>query len=219
MNFNILNLAHLTTEITRPFQQQHVQTISELFAFPNKFTVGTGVQFVIASIPEYQQAVNEGRVKIAYKCSGECKNTIQIFGCDAITQLNEYSDHENFYLFPHKLYSVLTTHEMGFMNPYTEDFQNLTTRAYSAGLHRAWERILELQAFNISAGLDKKEESSLLTFEDLRRVCFIFPIGMITGFFVLLLEIFHHKFLDWKEKKKIIKVRRIEVRPINETEI
>lgn len=203
-----------------------MQTLSELFGISNRFTTGMGTHYMILYIPEYKRAVNEGRV-LTVPIEGKRSNdTIQIFGCDKLASFSESEERGKFYTFPHKLFSALTTHEMGYLSPYKEKFQDLTNEAFSAGLHQAWKNSMELEGRNISAW-HTDEKSSLLTFDDLKQVFYVFPYGIIAGILLLLLEIFHYEFyarfswqffmkkFAWKAKKNTVKVRRIQVQPIN----
>lgn len=181
--------------------------------------------------PEYQKAYDSGRVTVKEIHFVEPSKSVLFATCNLIQNFMKLTKSEDFYIFPHKLKSHFTFHEMGFMNPYTETFQDLVMRAYSSGLNRAWETFVDLEAFNLTGGHEKEEKSPLLTFQDIKRIFFIFPIGLFVAFLTLLLEIFHHDFYasfswkffmqkwPWKIKKRKIRVRRIQVRPINETQM
>lgn len=225
-----LFLGSLTTQLTIPLPQHRPQTFEELLSSDNNFTVGFYLQSLVKEFPEYQKAHNSGRVTVKEIHFVQPSKSVYFTQCSYIENFMKITKSENFYIFPKKLKSHLTFHEMGYTNPYTETFQDLVTRAYSSGLHRAWETFVDLEAFNVTRKQEKEEKSSLLTFYDMQRIFFVFPVGMAVALFIFLLEIFYYDFyarfswqeymrkFAWKENKKI-KVRKIQVRPINETQM
>lgn len=116
---------------------------------------------------------------------------------------------------------------MGLMNPYIDDFQSIIIRAYSAGLHKAWEQMFHLDAYGNRNLRTIEENYEFLTFFSLIPCFLVIPFGVGFAFIVLLLEIFHHDFyvkLSWKDflkrwswkRKTQMRFKIIQVKPIND---
>lgn len=223
-------LAFITTELTQPLPQQHFDTQQELFGDENQITISFVANPMILHIPEYQKAVNEGRVQVVTSDSIRDWKGVNVAICEWINNLMDHEILTSSYLFPHRLISFYTTLVMGFSSPYTDDFQHLVNLAYSAGLHQIWRTFYELKVVkNYGRKQYIEERSSLLELNDLTPLFFALTIGYIAGILVFLGEIFYNEFLSqislqilmrkwaWKEnKKRTVKV--IQVRPVNEEE-
>lgn len=182
-------LATLTSEITLSEAPHQMETFSELFDSDNDFIVGIIIVDVLETIPEYQKAVENGRLTVQPITSIEFPDKVTITRCDIIENFLADSKDKSYYILRQKAYSFVSLHEMGHTNPYTETFQDLVNRAYSAGLNQAWETLEGLKKFASQI----EEGSSMLTFEDLIPILQIFPFIYVTAILIFLLEILHAK--------------------------
>lgn len=210
----------------------YISTISELFSPQNHFIVSLTAHNFIIHISEYQKAYDDGRVIIT-KTHIDEKDEIQIFRCENIEKFLRQGNSRNYYVYPHRLISFYIIHGIVHMSPYKENFQELVTQAYSSGLNHAWENfyMLEISQFEKKKFIkvQEEEDNMILNLKLIAPAIAVLPIGCLLAFLVLMIEIFHHdfyryfswqKFMEksmWKEKK--IKVRRIQVKPINETDM
>lgn len=207
-----------------------INSFHELFSAENSFKVGNQAHENMNGVPEYQKAFNSGQVSIVRGTIIVHSNLIQIYRCQSLERFLQKSTNKSYYMFHERLVSSKVLHEMGHYNPYTEYFQTLITRAYSAGLHKAWENFYMLETTNITDTKEPSRRSSLLNFEDMIMVMLVLPYGLIGAAVIFLMEIFYHETIAriswqdlmrkwaWNEKKIKTRIRRIQVRPINDTE-
>lgn len=144
--------------------------------------------------------------------------------CDWIDYWLENS--EEFKKFYYKMDEKLFPHyyklDGSYLNPYMEKFQEIMDRAVEAGLPKIWKLFYKMKTSTMSGNSKESNETSDLTFEDLKSAFLTILILFILIFLIFLCEIFYHDFLRFfkiemlvgKPKKKKMKVKRIQVTPI-----
>lgn len=224
--------ASLTTLVTQPLPQKHFTTLDELF--DNEFSIKTNIfiQPILVNLPKYQRAVALGKATIMPDSNITASEGIQIFQCEVIMDFMRTKKPDNYYVLPQPLVTFYSSHEMGLMNPYTEDFQNLVNDAYSAGLNHAWETFAELNDCGACRRKESENNFELLKFEDILPFFWILVVGHLGSFLIFLLEIFAYKhlskisretlrkkFCSFMRRTRQTRVRRIQVQPINANEM
>lgn len=213
-----------------PPAEHSIHSASHLFLSDYNFSVGVFADKYISDIPEYQQAKADGKVLIVFNESSNIENSVLIFRCDYVEGVFQ-QDQTGKYLVPFRLISFYEVFEMGYSNPYMRDFQELMDQAVTAGLPRAWNTFYALQV-NRKVPKEPSERSEMLNFDDIKKFSMmIFPIGFISAFIAFLMENIHQRFLrnvQWRvhgrnlmvkmrlRRPNPVRVRRIQVQPINE---
>lgn len=154
--------------------------------------------------------------------------------CDVASLIASNSS-SKFYVINSKLFSHYVRLHVSFLNKFLSRWQLLMDWCFEGGLHQAWDTFENDEKYFKE---DEEKVEDILGFDDfISAVRLSFP-GLILAGIVLILEVFWHDFVKqfykrWKEKlrnlrlgrdengklrvrrwKKIQRVRRIQVRPI-----
>ncbi|CAO1357776.1 unnamed protein product [Diamesa tonsa] len=140
------------------------------------------------------------------------ENTAFILRCDLVDYLiYAKKDHFNqniddfYYLLPDQINSFYESFLTSFLSPYYNKFQTYNTKVFESGIRQYWKRLNKTTNSQIDSHIDSgfmssQNQENLIKLKDLRGVCILLAIGLLTSGFILIIEIF------WKDCQRKLRL-------------
>lgn len=230
----------ITSSLIDGLEPSKMKSLEEVLDSDYKLVTGTYIHNLMVENSKYQKAFNDGRVKIvsANLSPFDYENdTYAIFSsCSSLKYGFEIGEIKNFYMIDQILFSQFQQLPVVWNSKFLRRWQLLMDWSFQAGLPQAWETFERKVKFL----REEEKKSKVLKLIDLSVVFYTLIVGAFLGGFVLLTEIFWHEcvqpFIKRIKTKKNddlslkeiqsrkfnflrpkLKVRRVQVQPVDET--
>ena len=179
--------------------------------------------------------INTKKISIIYDLNFKKKaatSTAIILRCDALNYIMYAKEFDSdaidyFYLLPDQIYSYYESFKTCRFSPFHEKLQYFSSLIFESGIRQHWKEFDKYDDIRLRLETNRiNNEEYLINFDDLFGVFDLLGFGFICAVLTLIFEIFWHDclrhlnnqmvldFITKKEKENKIKVRRVQVKPM-----